>query len=132
MVHLAIMDKKTIEMILKGEKIIESRFSKNKITPFNKVNVGETVYLKESGKDIVTSFEIDKIIFYDNLTTKKVARIKEKYNSLIKAPDSYWNCKLNSKYGTLMYVKNAKTIKPIKISKKGRQGFVSYNELKVV
>jgi predicted transcriptional regulator len=132
MVHLAIMDRKTIEMILAGEKVIESRFSKNKITPFNKVSVGETVYLKESGKDIVASFEIEKIIFYDNLIPEKVNWIKEKYNNLIKAPTSYWNYKLSSKYGTLMYIKNTKEIKQIKISKKNRQGFVSYDEFKVL
>jgi ASC-1-like (ASCH) protein len=129
MVHLAIMDKNTIDMILKGEKTIESRFSKNKISPFNKVTAGETVYLKESGKDILTSFDVEKIVFYDNLTSEKVGLIKDKYDDQINAPDSYWNHKLNSNYGTLMWIKNVKRIKPIKISKKGRQGFVSYDEL---
>lgn len=129
-IHLAIMDKETINMILSGKKTIESRFSKNKISPFNKVTVGETVYLKESGKEIVASFEIKQIEFYDNLTTQKVEYIKKKYNKFINAPDSYWNCKLNSNYGTLMYVENVEKIEPIKILKKGRQGFASYDKLK--
>lgn len=76
-------------MILNGEKVIETRFSKNKIPPFNKVNIGEIVYLKESGKDIITLFEIEKVIFFDNLTMEKVEGIKREYNDLIKAPDSY-------------------------------------------
>jgi hypothetical protein len=129
MVHLAIMDKNTIDMILKGEKTIESRFSKNKIPPFNKATAGETVYLKESGKDILTSFDIERVAYYDNLTSEKVGLIRDKYDDQINAPDSYWDRKLNSNYGTLMWIKNVKRIKPIKISKKGRQGFVSYDEL---
>ncbi len=129
MVHIAIMDKNTIDMILNGEKTIESRFSKNKISPFNKVAVGETVYLKESGKDIIASFDIEKVVFYDNLTSDKVELISSKYNNQINAQDSYWSHKLNSNYGTLMWINNVKKIKPIKISKKGRQGFVSYDEL---
>jgi ASC-1-like (ASCH) protein len=129
MVHLAIMDKNTIDMILKGEKTIESRFSKNKISPFNKVTAGETVYLKESGKDILTSFDIERVAYYDNLTSEKVGLIRDKYDDQINAPDSYWDRKLNSNYGTLMWIKNVKRIRPIKISKKGRQGFVSYDEL---
>lgn len=130
MVHLAIMDKNTIDMILKGEKTIESRFSKKKIPPFNKATAGETVYLKESGKDILTSFDIERVAYYDNLTSEKVGLIRDKYDDQINAPDSYWDRKLNSNYGTLMWIKNVKRIRPIKISKKGRQGFVSYDELK--
>lgn len=129
MEHLAIMDKNTINMILKGKKIVESRFSKNKISPFNKVKVGETVYLKESGKDITASFEIEKVIFFDDLNSSKIISLKEKYNNLIKAPIVYWNYKLDSKYGTLMYIKSVKELKPIKIRKKGRQGFISFDNL---
>ncbi len=127
MKHLAIMDKHTIDMILNGEKTIESRFSKYKISPFNKVKVNDKIYLKESGKKIVASFEVAGVIYFDNLNPKKIIKIKRDYNNLIKAPDIYWNKKLKSNYGTLIYIKNAKKIKPIIINKKGRQGFVSFN-----
>jgi len=130
MKHLAIMDKHTINMILNSEKTIETRFSKNKISPYHKVKVGEIVYLKESGKDITASFEIAKVIFYENLTGDKVKEIKQEYNHLIKAPNLYWDIKSASKYGTLMFIKNViKLNNQIKINKKGRQGFVSYDKI---
>jgi hypothetical protein len=131
MEHLAIMDRETIDMVLNNEKAIESRFSKNKITPFNMIKSGDTVYLKESGKDVSAMFEAGDVEFYDNLNQNKIQKIKDKYNMLIKADDSYWNLKLDSKYGTLIHVKNAKRILPIKIQKRGRQGFISFNNIKI-
>jgi len=131
MEHLAIMDKNTIKMILNGEKTIETRFSKNKISPYQKVKIGDKVYLKESGKNIIAFFEIEKAIFFKDLNSGKIKEIKNNYNNLIKASDDYWNKKLNSNYGTLIFIKNVKKLdKPLKISKKDRRGFVSYNKLK--
>lgn len=130
MEHLAIMDKQTINMILNGEKTIETRFSKNKISPYNKVKTGEIVYLKESGKDIMASFEIDKVDFYNSLTNDKIKKMKNEFNCFIKAPDEYWYIKSDSNYGTLIYIKNPhKLVKSMKINKKGRQGFVSYEKI---
>lgn len=129
MKHLAIMDKQTINMIMSGEKIIETRFSKNKISPYQKLSIGEKVYLKESGRETIAVFEIDKFIYFKDLNSDKIKLIKSKYNNLVKAPDIYWELKENSNYGTLIYIKKPhKLDKPIKINKKGRQGFVSYEK----
>jgi len=130
MEHLAIMDKDTVDKILNKTKIIESRFSINKISPYHKVKVGETVYLKISGQDIVVSFIVDKVIYFDNLNKEKMKEIKAKYNKYINADDSYWKIKENSNYGTLLYIKDPKIIKPIKAFKKGRQGFISVYSIK--
>ena len=130
MEHLAIMDNKTINMILNKEKLIETRFSKNKITPYNKVKPGDLIYLKASGKDITAYFEVDRVVYYENLDASKIDKLKEYFNNLIKAPDSYWQMKLSSNYGTLIYIKNSNNLdKPIKINKKNRQGFVSYSSI---
>lgn len=129
MEHLAIMDRETINKILDGKKTIESRFSKNKITPYNRVKKGEIVYLKESGGDILATFEIDKALFFDNLDNKKILEIKNSYNKSINAPDDYFNYKSNCKYGTLIYIKNPKAIVPITIYKNNRLAFLTVNSI---
>ena len=68
MEHLAIMKKGYIEKILSGEKKIESRFSINKITPFHTVSAGDKVYMQEVGKEVSAMFEVDKVLFFDNLS----------------------------------------------------------------
>jgi hypothetical protein len=129
MEHLAIMDKDTINKILNGTKTIESRFSKNKISPYEKVKVEDIVYLKESGKDIIASFIVSKVIYFNNLNKDKVIEIKDKYGKEINADDSYFKIKESSSYGTLMYIKDPKRIEPITVYKKGRQGFISVSSI---
>ena len=124
--HIAIMNSKDyIDKILNKEKIIESRFSKNKITPYNKINVGDTIYLKESGKDITAKFKVEKVLYFDNLNSNKIKKLKKEYNKYVVAPDSYWDSKINSNYGTLIYIKDPENIGSIKINKKSRNAFVS-------
>lgn len=129
MEHLAIMDKKTISKIMYGSKSIESRFSKNRITPYKKINIGDTIYLKESGKDICGKFIAKDVLYFNNLNETRMMEIKSKYGSMVNAPDDYWNIKMDSKYGTLIYIKSPEYITPIRVYKKGRQGFVSFNNV---
>lgn len=46
MEHLVILKQKYFEMVLSGEKTIESRWSMNKCAPYGKVGVGDTIWLK--------------------------------------------------------------------------------------
>lgn len=129
MEHLAIMDKNTIEKILNGTKTIETRFSKNRITPYNKVKKDELVYLKESGGDILAVFKIGKVLFFKDLTGDKILEIKNKYNKFINAPDSYFAYKKDCEYGTLIFITNPKPITPITIFKKNRLAFLTVNSI---
>lgn len=126
------MDDITINKILTGQKTIESRFSKNKITPFYNIKKGEVVFLKESGGDILASFMVENVVFFDKLDKEKVMNIKEKYNEYINAPLDFWISKKNSKYATLIFIKNPQKIQPISITKKNRQAFVTCSSIKEV
>ena len=54
MEHLAILDqkRKLLGKIISGEKTIESRWYKAKVTPWDRIKAGETVYFKESGEPV--------------------------------------------------------------------------------
>ena len=67
MKHLAIFKGRGAELILTGEKSIESRFSKRKDPPFGLISSGDLVYIKLSGKDIIGQFRVKKVIFFDGL-----------------------------------------------------------------
>ena len=122
--HLAIMDdKKYIDKILNKEKTIESRFSKNKISPYKKIKPNDVVYLKVSGSNkIVAKFEVSKVLFFEKFD---IQDIKHKYNKFICAPDFYYIKKKYSKYATLIYIKNPCLIEKKEIIKKNRLAFVS-------
>lgn len=127
--HLAIMSKGYIEKILSGEKTIESRFSKNRISPFHRVNVGEKVYLQEVGKSVTAMFEIGDVIYFEDLNEKSIEEIRHKYQAQIAADDSFWKDKKTSKYGTLIFISNPIKVAPFKVYKNDRSAFKSVNNI---
>lgn len=130
MEHLAIMSKGYIEKILSGEKSIESRFSVNRISPFGKIKVGEKVYLKETGKPVSVSFEVESVLFFEDLDKGKIKEIRAKYGKQICAEEEFWQIKQRARYATLIFVKNPKRVNPFKVEKSNRSAFMSVSSIK--
>ena len=73
--HVAIMNKRfgdLIPKILSGEKKIESRWSKNKISPWNKIKVGDVVYFKNSGGPVVAMAEVSRVEQFEKKNLRKL------------------------------------------------------------
>lgn len=112
--HVAIMNPKiaSIADILSGKKIVESRWSKHKSTPWGKVHPEDTIYFKESGKDILAVAKVDKVIGVENLDAKSTAWIAKQYDL-----KKEWGKGKN--YCTLIFLKNPVKVEPFKINKSG-------------
>lgn len=95
----------------------------NKITPFNKISIGEKVYMQEVGKDVTATFEVEDVKFFENLSENEIEKIRIQYGKDICADENFWSLKKHSKYATLIYIKNAKAIAPFKVSKHDRSAF---------
>lgn len=130
MEHLAIMTKGYIEKILSCEKTIESRFSQNKISPYGRISAGETVFMKESGKEVSAAFDVADVIFFDDLTEEKILKIKTQYGKEICADEEFWKSKKDAKYATLIFIKNPRLITPFKIYKNDRSAFKTVEDVK--
>lgn len=126
MKHLAIFKGRGAEKILKGEKSIESRFSKSKIPPFGVISSGDLVYIKISGKDIIGQFRVKKVIFFDGLGLEDILDIKVRYGKALAVDESYWESTENAKFGTLIFIGDSARFitSPIKIPKKDQRGWV--------
>lgn len=123
--HVAIMKKSwgLVPKILDGRKKIESRWSKFKIAPFGKVKKGDRVYFKNAGESVSASAIVSKVIMFDSLTPIKVKAILEKYGGeggigLNNLKESY-NWAKHKKYCTLVFLKNAKSVRPFSVNKAG-------------
>lgn len=121
--HLAIMKKGYIEKILRGEKTIESRFSVHKITPHERIQAGEKVYLQEVGKMVTASFEVGKVLFFRDLDERKIDRIRAEYGTQICADVAFWDAKKHARYATLIFVKNPTLEEPFRVHKRDRSAF---------
>lgn len=123
--HLAIMRKSwgLLPKILSGEKVIESRWYKNKYAPWDKIKNGEVVYFKNSGEPVSIKADVSNILQFSNLTSNKVKEILDEYgqkDGIIKSEtDKYYKMFRDKKYCLLVFLKNPQRITPFQINKKG-------------
>ncbi|MFH1445082.1 MAG: hypothetical protein ABIF08_01225 [Nanoarchaeota archaeon] len=123
--HVAIMKKSwgLTPKILSGEKKIESRWYKNKCSPWNKIKAGETVYFKDSGDPVTVKTEVKKVIQFSNLTPEKIKEILYKYGKAdglgIGDIPKFIELFKYKKYCMLIFLENPQKVKPFCIDKTG-------------
>lgn len=124
-IHVAIMVEPCLSYILDGKKTIESRFSKKKVTPFERVESKDIIILKKSGGGIEGVFEAGEVCFFEQLDLQGVLELKNCYNSKICGDEEFWQKKQASKYATLIEVKSLFLCELIKVTGKNRQSWLS-------
>lgn len=110
--HVAVMNKRygdLIAKILSGEKKIESRWSKNKIVPWDRVHAEDVVYFKNSGGPVIARAEVEKVRQFEKKDFDKVKK-------LFSFPEAWAN---NKNYCVLIWLKNPKKVSPFEINKSG-------------
>ncbi len=122
-IHLGIFGEPYLTYMLEGKKTIESRFSKNKIMPYNQITKDDIVIVKKSSGNVVGYFTINDVLFFD-LNTISIEEIKLKYNKQLCVDETFWINKKNSNYATLIIIDKLFKLKPFHINKKGMQTWV--------
>ena len=122
-IHLGIFGMPYLTYMLDGQKTIESRFSKNKILPYQKISKDDIVIVKKSGGNVIAYFTIKKVLFFD-LTQTSIDEIKQKYSKQLCVDESFWISKRDSKYATLIFIDQFVHLKPFSIHKKGMQTWI--------
>ena len=124
--HLGIFTEPRLSYMMNHKKTIESRFSKNKISPYNRITRDDIVIIKKSGGEVLGYFTIKKITFYD-LTVTDILSIKDKYEKELCVAEEFWGLKKNSQYATLIEIDSIVKLEPFKINKKGMQTWIILN-----
>ena len=124
MQHIAILRQPFFDMVLSGEKTIESRWSMNKVAPYGKVSVGDEILLKETGKDVTAVATAEKVLFF-KLTPEIVEEIRLHYGKQI-GTDKFedWEATLHKRYCTLIWLSNVKNVAPIKVKRSNGAGWL--------
>jgi hypothetical protein len=124
-VHLAIFNEPFLALLYKGEKKMESRFSINKISPYNRIAKNDIVIMKSSGGPVTGFFVAGDVLFFSNLTDSKRNEIKKKYSKEICSdydPD-FWVNRKETNYATLIEVKEVTPLNPFRIEKRDRSAW---------
>ena len=132
MEHLAIMRKSwgLLPKILSGEKIIESRWYKNKYAPWDKIEIGDIVYFKNSGEPVSVRANVSNVLQFLDLTPERVSEILDDYGAMdgIKENEvsNYYQMFKDKNYCLLVFLKKPEKITPFKINKKGFGAMASW------
>lgn len=129
--HLAILHRSVIDSILSGTKTIETRFSEKKIAPFGAISVGDLVFMKEPGGDIIGQFRVKKVFSYEGLTEKDIEKIFQDFGKEISWENqeeeaAFFEQKKSSKYGTLIFIGESERLitSPVIFKKSDQRGWV--------
>ena len=109
-----------IGKIVEGKKTIESRWYQTRRAPWNVVKDNEWIYFKESGGLITAKAQVEKVLQFDGLTIEKARKIVAEYGKRILIQDKdveKWA--MGKNYVILVFLKNAISIEPFQIDKKG-------------
>lgn len=122
-IHLGVFSEPCLTFMLEGKKTIESRISKKRIAPYDRINKDDIVVVKQSGGRVVAYFTIKEIKFI-NLNEIPIDEIKNKYNDELCVSEEFWEEKRDSSYATLMFIEHLVKVEPFKINKKGMQTWI--------
>jgi hypothetical protein len=126
--HLAILVEPYLQFILDGKKTVESRFSTRKFAPYNRVDKGDVVLLKQSSGPIVGLCQVNYVWFYQ-LDPESWRTIREDFAVVLCAQDpDFWKAREAASFATLMRIQHVKSIEPIKFAKRDRRGWVVLHE----
>lgn len=131
-VHLAVFNEPFLALLFKGEKKIESRFSINNVSPYNKISKNDIVILKSSGGPVSGFFIAGDVLYYSNLNNTKLKEIEKKYGKQICADydPSFWENREATNYATLIEIKGVTPLSPFRIEKKDRSAWAVLQESK--
>lgn len=125
--HLAIFSQPYLDLILRGEKTIESRFSAVKVPPYGDVHCGDLILVKEVSGPVVGAFRVGSV-WHHTLTPERLTQLRDLFgHGLCAEEDTFWNEKKQARYATLMEVVAPIRISPINIDKRDRRGWVNLN-----
>lgn len=122
--HLVILKKYYLDKILDGSKQIELRLTKTAVPPFGCAAAGDTLILKESSGLVCAVAQVAAVKQFKGLTPAKIAQLKVQCNHLICGAESYWQFKSDCPFAVLLWLKNVRSIKPIRIYKKDWRAWV--------
>ncbi len=110
MIHIAVLLKPYLDLILAGKKTVECRLTIQARDPYHAIEAGERIYFKQSAGPYGAMAIADHVLFEDNLTPKRVREIQRDYNDLICGEPAFWNSKRNSRFCTLVWLRDVRPI----------------------
>ena len=92
--------------------------------PFGKIAAGDNLFFKITSGPVCATGRVRKVMSFDNLTPKRLGKIRRTYNDRILAGDQYWADKRDCKWGLLIWFDCVRPVEPVWINKKDWRAWV--------
>jgi hypothetical protein len=110
MIHVAVLLKPYLGLILAGEKTVECRLTLQARAPFEMIEPGDRIYLKQSAGPYRGMATAEHVICEGGLTPQRIDELKRDYNHLIRGPDFWWKQRRNGRFITLIWLADVQPI----------------------
>ncbi len=122
--HLVILKKNYLDCILHGSKTTECRLSQSRRAPFQKVRKGDTLWLKLSSGSILGTAQVRSVRFFYPRSTTTLAKTLKKHLKTIQADQRFLKRHTTARFGSLIFLSQIRTIKPIAVKKNNQLSWV--------
>jgi hypothetical protein len=122
--HLAILVNPYLQLLLDGQKTVESRFSINRRAPYDQVQHGDVVLLKRSGGPITGIGLVTEAKFYQ-VTPTVLRAIRDEFADELGISDpSFWSDRERAAFATLLRLSQVRTLTPIPYLKRDQRAWI--------
>ncbi len=122
--HLVILKKPYLDLILSGRKTIELRLTRARRVPGPRATPGDRLFLKASGGPVCAVATAPEVRYYEDLTPDRIMEIRRQYNEQIGGDDAVWQSMMDCRSGFLVWLRDVRTIEPVRIEKKDWRAWV--------
>jgi ASC-1-like (ASCH) protein len=122
--HIAVVLEPYAELILRGRKRIECRFSSVRKPPFGCVRRGDKLWFKISSGPLVAVARVQRVLYFHPVASDTVRAIYSDYGQGICADSKFYRDCRRAQYVTLVLFGPARGIHPVRQAKSDRRAWV--------
>jgi ASC-1-like (ASCH) protein len=105
--HVAIVLPRYLTLIAQGVKTVESRLTLTRREPLGQVRAGDVIYFVGKGGVGCVRCKVTRVATFKDLDRGAVREIRDVHNHAILGSDEYWLSKIDAKYATLVWLRDA-------------------------
>jgi hypothetical protein len=122
--HLAVFAEPYLSFVLNGKKTVESRFSSVRCAPYESVESGDIILLKQVSGPVVGICRATSATYYE-LDKARLLDLKHRFSKMIcPANEKFWQDRAHASFATLITIADVWQHDPFSVAKRDRRGWV--------
>lgn len=123
-IHIGVFQEPYLGYIYDGRKMLESRFTRNRIAPYGCISSGDVVLIKRAAGAVEAAFAVGEVRQY-NLQQTPIAALRAAYGEALCVDEVFWQKKEKSRYAVLLEIQGLLRFSPFPVEKRGRSAWIT-------